>query len=894
MRLISAYIAGFGRICDRNITFEPGLNEIMSANGKGKTTLAVFIKAMFYGMEYSPRKSSLTERDHYRPWNAGTFGGNLVFTVERKKYRIERTFGGTAKEDTFALFNEDTGEASTDYSEKIGEELFEVDRESFEKSIFVPQGALETKITSQLNAKMGGLGAVQDDMNRYDQAVEAIDNARKVYTATSKVNPGLIKQVNEQIREEKEKADRIPKLQEAYDTKAHMLLEKRAQLRQMEYRKSTLTDQLAAIARSEKSAGVYQAKADSLKKQEEVLKGLDDFFANGLPDENDIDDLESRERELSLNRNRRDILREKLPEKDEQEFLENLFADRSISEDDIDEWKKESETIRSLRIKGEHVQMSDDERNQLSELREFFRNGTPDDEQIQNTLSDISRCNEISGQMKSLGETHQKHREAAVGIRELHSLEDGISDTVIIGFITLVFFLASTFFFNTGGGGHLKLIMSIGSFVAGVIFAVIFIMQIIHRISLRKQSQSTMEDELVESEKDLSKLKREYDDLHDRIISFIEKYPVSTDDMQQALLEIHRKKDRYDTLSAEERKLTDNTSGMVEELTALQLKLYTSLDPYAKAFGINLYEDAKEDELIKKIEERFDDYQEFEANNQEYQRLVATISSETQGILAALRAYPLKTDITDLAGCLREIRQNMLLYTSTQKQIDELNDELKSLHVDELAQSGKSLQELQEEQKKLDDDISKQKQFIAEDVKELDSRSATLVECEEARETLKDLNARKASYEDKVALCEETKKYLQLARENFLKVYMGPLRDRLNYYMKSLYPDSDDAILTDDFELDMNLSVSVSGKSGGGRTRSSDYLSKGYKDLASFCSRAALIDVLFRREEPMIILDDPFVNFDEEKLADAKRLMQELAEKYQIIYMTCHESRSLR
>ena len=123
---------------------------------------------------------------------------------------------------------------------------------------------------------------------------------------------------------------------------------------------------------------------------------------------------------------------------------------------------------------------------------------------------------------------------------------------------------------------------------------------------------------------------------------------------------------------------------------------------------------------------------------------------------------------------------------------------------------------------------------------------------------------------------------------------MGPLRDRLNYYMKSLYPDSDDAILTDDFELDMNLSVSVSGKSGGGRTRSSDYLSKGYKDLASFCSRAALIDVLFRREEPMIILDDPFVNFDEEKLADAKRLMQELAEKYQIIYMTCHESRSLR
>ncbi|MDD6380799.1 MAG: AAA family ATPase [Lachnospiraceae bacterium] len=894
MRLISAYIAGFGRITDRNITFEPGLNEIMDENGKGKTTLAVFIKSMFYGLEYSPRKSSLTERDHYRPWNAGTFGGNLVILVGKKKYRIERTFGGTAKEDTFALFDEDTGEASTDYSEKIGEELFEVDRESFEKSIFVPQGALETKITSQLNAKMGGLGSVQDDMNRYDQAVEAIDNARKVYTATSKVNPGLIKQINEKIREEKEKADRIPKLQEAYDTKAHMLLEKRAQLRQLEYRKSTLSDQLAAIARSEKSVGVYQAKKDSLKKQEDVLQGLDDFFANGLPDEKDIDDLENRERELSLNRNRRDILREKLPEKDEQEFLENLFADRSISEDDIDEWKKESETIRSLRIKGEHVQMSDDERNQLSELREFFKKGTPDDEQIQNTLSDISRCNEISGQMKSLGETHQKHREAANGIRETQSIQEGVSGIVILGFITAVFFMASLFFFNAGERGSLRMILFIGSFVAGVVSAVVFIMQIIHRAAMQKQSKSTMEDELVESEKDLSKLRSEYQKLHDRAHAFIEKYPVSADDMQQALLEIHRKKDRFETLNAEEAKLSENTSGMVEELSELQLKLYTSLDPYAKAFGINLYEDAKEDDLIKKISDKLDDYLEFEENNQEYQRLVATINSETQGILAVLRAYPLKTDITDLAGCLREIRQNMLLYGSTQKQIDELQDELKSLHVDDLAKSGKSLQELQEEQKKLDDDISKQKQFIAEDVKELDSRSATLVEYEEARETLRDLNAKKASYEEKVDLYEETKKYLRIARENFLKVYMGPLRERLNYYMKSLYPDSDDAILTDDFELDMNLAVSVSGKSGGGRTRSSDYLSKGYQDLASFCSRAALIDVLFRREEPMIILDDPFVNFDEEKLTDAKKLMQELSQKYQIIYMTCHESRSLR
>ena len=96
---------------------------------------------------------------------------------------------------------------------------------------------------------------------------------------------------------------------------------------------------------------------------------------------------------------------------------------------------------------------------------------------------------------------------------------------------------------------------------------------------------------------------------------------------------------------------------------------------------------------------------------------------------------------------------------------------------------------------------------------------------------------------------------------------------------------------SDDFELDMSMSVSLHGKSGGGRTRTAEFLSTGYQDLASFASRAALVDVLFRREEPILILDDPFVNFDAQKLACAKRLLEELSGKYQIIYFTCHDSR---
>lgn len=894
MTLEKCYIAGFGRLADRSFTFTDGLNQIMEENGRGKTTFAVFIKAMFYGMEYAPRRSGLTEREHYRPWNTQSYGGSLTFSIGKKRYRIERQFGNSDKDDTFELFDEESGMPSDDFTEKVGEELFEVDRESFEKSIFVPQGSLETEITSRLNAKLGGLGAVQDDMNRFDQAVSAIDEARKKYTATSKVNPGKIKLLQEQIKAQKEKADQIATLQKAYDAKAQMLMEKRAQLRKLEFRKSQLSDSLTSIARSEKSVGAYQAKKDSLDKQEEVLKGLDDFFASGLPDSSEIDDLENRERELELIRSRRDMLKEKIPEPEEQDFLKQLFSDNTLDNSDIEDWKKKASDIKALRMKGEHVQMSEDERGQLSELREFFKAGEPTDDQMQQELVQISRLNEINGQMKSLGETFQKHKDALKSSRQLSQLEEGLSGLVITGLIAVVLIVAGTLFFGLAGDGKMAVILGIVSEAAGVAFFAAFVAQIIHRRRRHKKELASEQGEIYESEKDLGKLREEYDRLDEEVSSFIGKYPVEAEDRQQAILEIHRKKDRYDTLAGEEKKFTDNTSGMMEELSSLQLSLYTSLEKYARLFGVNLYEDANVEELISQINDRYDEYQEFEKNEQEYERIVGEINGRTRGLMTVLKSFPLKSDITDLAACIREIRANAFSYTQTQTQIDSLKEELKSLHVDEIANNGMDLHDLQFEQKKLDEDISKQKQYIADDSKELEARSAVLLECEEAKENLKDLNAKKEEYDRKVRLLEETKKYLTIAKENFLKVYMGPLRDQLTHYLKMIYPDTDEAILTDDFELDMNLSVTVSGHSGGGRTRSMDYLSTGYQDLASFSSRAALIDVLFRREQPMIILDDPFVNFDAPKLADVKTMVAALSQKYQIIYFTCHESRSMK
>ena len=54
-----------------------------------------------------------------------------------------------------------------------------------------------------------------------------------------------------------------------------------------------------------------------------------------------------------------------------------------------------------------------------------------------------------------------------------------------------------------------------------------------------------------------------------------------------------------------------------------------------------------------------------------------------------------------------------------------------------------------------------------------------------------------------------------------------------------------------------------------------------------------LVDALYEKEKPFILLDDPFTAFDDKKTAAAIKLLKEFAKERQIIYFTCAKSRSI-
>ena len=75
MKLISLYIENFGGLSQYSLSFEDGLTVIEAENGFGKTTLAEFIRAMFYGFPRKGKTLDKSRRQKYTPWNGRKCGG---------------------------------------------------------------------------------------------------------------------------------------------------------------------------------------------------------------------------------------------------------------------------------------------------------------------------------------------------------------------------------------------------------------------------------------------------------------------------------------------------------------------------------------------------------------------------------------------------------------------------------------------------------------------------------------------------------------------------------------------------------------------------------------------------------------------------------------------------
>jgi DNA repair exonuclease SbcCD ATPase subunit len=131
-------------------------------------------------------------------------------------------------------------------------------------------------------------------------------------------------------------------------------------------------------------------------------------------------------------------------------------------------------------------------------------------------------------------------------------------------------------------------------------------------------------------------------------------------------------------------------------------------------------------------------------------------------------------------------------------------------------------------------------------------------------------------------MLEKTIKYLKTARDQFSTRYLKELQQGLLTYLSEMDPN-----VALEPALDVKLKVKLR---EAGAARELDYFSAGWQDLIQIAERFAIVDALYEEEQPVLILDDPFVNLDNEKQRRAMALLEKLAQKWQMIYFTCHEA----
>ncbi len=295
MKLLSCHIDNFGILQNYDHDFEDGLNIILHDNGWGKTTFAVFLKVMLYGITTKNSKNiTENERKRYLPWQGGVYGGTLDFEAGGKTYRITRQFGAQARMDKVKIVELETGRPAKFETENIGEELFHLDANAFQRSIFINHNSpeMETAMLS-IHSRLNAIVSNVNDLEMYDEAITELTEKTKEYEKRGQ--KGKIYDIERAINTLKDELSELKDEIDKQDEARHRIVEIDRIIGDTE------KDIAAKKAEYEKTSGARQ-KIEAYKKQlDEVEKSLADItlqlsesqqiLGNNIPDSEETDNI---------------------------------------------------------------------------------------------------------------------------------------------------------------------------------------------------------------------------------------------------------------------------------------------------------------------------------------------------------------------------------------------------------------------------------------------------------------------------------------------------------------------------------------------------------------------------------------------------------------------------
>ena len=797
MKLLACHIDNFGKLCDVTLCFYNGLNVINEANGWGKSTFATFLKVMFYGLDTKKTAGAFEkERIMYRPWQGGAFGGELDFELDGKQYRISRTFGRTEKADEFHLYDLSTNLECYDFSENIGNEIFELDSASFKRSIYIVQNDCASEASDSINAKLGNLAENTDDINNFESANRQLKEILNQLTpdrvtGSIKKRKNYITQLSQELRSFESAQSGL----EGIKAKEQQVI---AEIQRVQDIRKNYTEALVAAGEDSRRKALYaqyDAMCQEVEEKERKTESYKTYFPAGIPTE---EEFQTQLQNIA-----------KINE------MKNALLEYEFSAEEIEEYGR---------------------------LSEMFENKVPEEEDIDAVLQvfqEIDKQKEEIVRQELIVTSYNAELEQKP---EMPKFPGELAYKICL-FIGIGIALAgagalAAWYFNLLPMIDSEILL-VAAVVAGACGVVLGIVSTIWGAGVSKKRRAWqkmtdeetehMEDKVKSLNKAITIMKEDMRKVYGTIGNFLAVFHIycEVSEYQPKLYELKGMAAEY--LRMKERlSFCDSKKGAYEELHNKLLDF------------IQLYQfDLEKDEAYS---------------------------------LNQLRTKATEYHMADMAykeACFKrenfEKQQEKSFWTRQALcpySLEELNEWI--------AQADEKLENLKDTKNQ----YARQLENLQEQLDLRDEKETELMELHDAQK--KDIQ--------KYHVLKMTQEYLQQAKEQFTSRYMAPIAEGFAKYYGKLTGDD-----RQNWMIDANINLRIKEQ---GELRETHWLSSGFQDLIGVCMRLALVDAMYKEEKPFLILDDPFVNLDQEKLAAGNELLLEVAKEYQVIYFTCHDSRS--
>lgn len=856
MRLLRCHIENFGVLSGFDYEFESGLTVICRENGFGKSTLAAFLKAMFYGLPRTgARTAANNERKRYEPWQGGKYGGFLEFSNQGTSYRVTRYFGKTAAKDTFELYDLTNRTKNSAFSERLGEELFGLDAESFARSTFVPQlAARELEATSSIRAKLTNLVDDTNDMNNFDTAMAALRayrSERKAYRGSN----GEIDRLAEELRaleDERFRAEgKRPELESVLreiDAQNAQQAEKTAELALV---RADIQKAAGQRERQLKKERLYELRAQ-VKQQDETMQALREKYPDGLPAAEEIRrqrenvislrQLEKRQGTLVLSMEDRQVIEEGAP----------LFSDRVRVADDLNRLEAGQRELAALSI-GNRAVMPEEETEQLEKYTRIFRFRLPDDAEISEKQQDCRRIAELR---------------AVRDAKQAQKNEKKRPGSAKIAILAL---------------GALLLLAGIGCLVAeklslGIAAVVLGALSLAAALLWKKplQAEDGADEEM-----------RQIGQLQDGVTAFLLQFYPDASRPDEQLVQLRLDKDAYLRLREKEERLAKERQAQQVQIDALTAEIRAILSRYGLADSAQALSQA-----VRALRERASQYahvqeraQQLDAERQDAERQAQAHTDELAAFFAKYRLSG-QTDEQLIEQAEQDAHAFDVAGTASKEAKTRLADFLReNAELSEAASQEESLDmaALQEKETQTQRELAAQEELLRQLRQRRDALRREVERISEISDKLEELNETRKALQKQCELADLTMDYLTRAKDTLANSYVGRVEQGFVRYADALLGEKIGHVM-----LDRELHLFIDEQ---GAARDAASFSAGTVDGVMLCMRLALVDALFRKEQPFLLLDDPFVNLDDEATCRALSMLRELAKQRQVVYLTCNTAR---